>query len=781
MVAGDALGNLHYFAPPALPFLLGLLAAATFLLRWPFAGTALSLAALVAAATLPVAHLLEPPAGPGTIYRFADGAKVTVEGYLVRSPERVEGERERVYLYIQTERAGPLAAELSPTIGLIRVTTDVATRFHIGDELRVSARLRFPRNDGNPGEFDYRSWLLREGIVGSMFAEPRKSDPEPIRVTGHREFPLASRVEEVREQIGEFIDANLGYPEKAEMRALIIGDRGGIGEVLRQRFALTGMAHLLVISGLHLGFVAAAAFALARLLLGFLPALMVRGYANKIAAACGALAVAAYAMIAGHHVSTIRALVMVLSYALAILLDRSRELVSSLALAALVLCLILPGSTADIGFQLSFASVFVILMGMRRFTAWWRWRYMNPLAPPTERSRFNVIGEVVAGYIAVSFWALLGTASLTAFHFNQFSMVGLIANAVAVPIMGFGSVISGLVAAALSFVAATPARYLLWLAGQLATLGTRLAGWFVRWPLAWKRIFTPTPIELLLAYGFLLLWLTAPLKGARVIEKLRRRDTARERPELARPSKKLRYAMVLVLITGTFLDAGWWVWQRYCDRDLRITFLSVGEGDAAVIRFPGSRVMLIDGGGSFRSSFDPGERIVAPFLWSQKIMHVDYVAVSHPDRDHFAGLIFIARNFAPSQFWTSGVDSPDDSYVELLDAIKEAGAAQSICNSASSPLSIGGVSVRCVGPLAGREELKENNSSMVIRLDYGRDAIFFPGDVEAKGERELAMQVLIWSTVLKVPHHGVALRRASRFSRRLRRASRYLTRLSESL
>ena len=92
---------------------------------------------------------------------------------------------------------------------------------------------------------------------------------------------------------------------------------------------------------------------------------------------------------------------------------------------------------------------------------------MNPLAPPTERSRFNVIGEVVAEYIAVSFWALLWTASLTAFHFNQFSMVGLIANAVAVPIMGFGSVISGLVAAALSFVAAHPrAIYCGWLANS---------------------------------------------------------------------------------------------------------------------------------------------------------------------------------------------------------------------------------------------------------------------------------------------------------------------------
>ena len=185
---------------------------------------------------------------------------------------------------------------------------------------------------------------------------------------------------------------------------------------------------------------------------GIFPALTARGYANKFAAAAAALTVCAYASIAGHHVSTMRALVMVLAYTVAILIDRSRELLASLALAALIICFVLPGSTADIGFQLSFASVLVILIGMRRFAACWRWRYANPLAPPVERSRLNLIGESIAGYVAVSFWALIGTAPLTAFHFNQFSIVGLVANAVVVPIMGFGAVVCGLAAAGMSFI-----------------------------------------------------------------------------------------------------------------------------------------------------------------------------------------------------------------------------------------------------------------------------------------------------------------------------------------
>jgi competence protein ComEC len=373
---------------------------------------------------------------------------------------------------------------------------------------------------------------------------------------------------------------------------------------LRQRFALTGMAHLLVISGLHLGFVATATFLSVRLVMAVFPTLMALGYANKIAAGAALVVVSAYAAIAGGHVSTIRALIMVLTFALAILLDRSRELMASLALAALIICLAIPGSTADIGFQLSFASVGVILLGMRRFRAWWRWHYANPLGVRTERSRIGGVAEWLCSYLAVSFWAMIGTAPLTAFHFNQFSLVGMIANPVVVPIMGFGAVAFGLVATACCFIYVPLASMILMIAGKFAACGSFLARWFVGWPLAWARIFTPTPLEIIICYGFIFLWLGAPLAGTDVLG-------ARHKPRI-RPATNFngqepdtnpegvlgnwRRIAAPVLTTALVIDAGWWIYQRFLCSDLRVTFLSVGEGDAAVVRFPGSRVMLIDGG-----------------------------------------------------------------------------------------------------------------------------------------------------------------------------------------
>jgi competence protein ComEC len=763
IVAGDALGNLRVFVPLSLALGLALVASTLFLLGRPAWGLAVALLGIVCAATRPIDRLLEPEFSSRSVGTFPDGVMITLQGRVIRAPERQEGER--TYLYIDVDNGGPAGAVITPMTGLVRVTAIGEQAFRIGDEVRVSGKIRFPRNDGDEGEFDYQAWLMRQGIVATMVAVPTTSGSTPsIALVGHHAVFGYSRQQAIRDRLSQFIDVTLRYPENAEMRALIIGDRGGIDEHVRQPFALTGMAHLLVISGLHLGFVAAAAFLLARFVMAAFPAIMAVGYANKIAAVAAATAVSAYAAIAGGYVSTVRALVMVLAYALALLIDRSRELLASLALAALVICFAIPGSTADIGFQLSFASVAAILLGMRRFSAWWRWHFANPLSVRREPSRSSRAAEWICGYVAVSFWAMLGAAPLTAFHFNQFSLVGLIANAVVVPIMGFGSVVCGLIAAASSFIYVPLASRILQAAAQLATAGTFLARCFASWPMAWVRCFTPTSVELAIVYCFILLWLTAPLAGAEVLHAMRRQSFEPQRPTSNRSGPdnddsslvaRWRASVTALLVVAVAIDAGWSTYQRFFNPNLRVTFLSVGEGDAAVVRFPGGRVMLIDGGGGFSGAFDPGERIVAPYLWSHKIMHVDYVALSHPDRDHFGGLIYIVRNFKPAQFWTAGAQSEDTSYDELLDAVKLSGARQRLCDSASPSMSIAGVTMRCVGPIHGVPELKRNNSSMILRIAYGRESFLFSGDVEEKGEHELvASAAELHATVLKVPHHG---------------------------
>src|SRR5208283_5404176 len=181
----------------------------------------------------------------------------------------------------------------------------------------------------------------------------------------------------------------------------------------------------------------------------------------------------------------------------------------------------------------------------------------------------------------------------------------------------------------------------------------------------------------------------------------------------------------------------------------------VGEGDGAVVRFPGSRVMVIDAGGSY-GGFDAGERIVAPYLWSQKIMRVDYLALSHPDLDHFGGLDFIAMNFAPRAFWTTGVVSSDVSYARFIDDLSLAGIPTVQVRERAPVALIGGVAIVS---LNGKPDLARthNNSSMVLRLIFGKVSILFTGDIESAGERALLTAGGdLRATILKVPHHGSA-------------------------
>jgi len=754
VAAGDALGNLHIAIPLWLALALGVFALGAFLAARPTLGLAAAYVALALAATVAVANVLDPPRESHGIATMADGSRVTIEGRLYREIEReAYGDR----LYITVERAAEHGGAMLPSGGNVRIAVLGGGGFKLGDEIRLSARIHFPRNYGNPGEFDYAGQMARDGIDATMTAPKGSLGSVGFQIIGHRSSFPSSRIEAIRTQIGEFFDRNLAYPENAEMRALVIGDRGEIGEPLRNTFARTGMAHLLVISGLHLSIVAAAMFAVVRLAMMLFPGLANRGYANKVAAIAAMLAVCGYASIAGHHVSTMRALVMVLAYMLAVAIDRSREAIASLALAAIVICVALPGSTADIGFQLSFASVIVILLGMRRSAAWFARRKrigMLPGEPSSPRWRFL---EALAGYLAVSFWAMVGTAPLTAYHFNQFAVVGLVANAVVVPIMAFGATISGLVAAALSFFSEPAARPILLFGAHALAAGNWLAAWFVDWPLAWFRIFTPTILELAIAYGLLMIWLLAPLAaaitGKRSLDEGTREDVLND--PAAKPGfgwhARCAIALALVLI----VDAGCWTYDRFFNPDLRVTFLSVGEGDGAVVRFPGSRVMVIDGGSSY-GGYDTGERIVAAYLWSQKIMRVDYLALSHPDLDHFGGLDFIAMNFAPRAFWTTGVASRDVSYARLMDDLARAGIPMVQVGDTAPVAAIGGVAISSLNGSTGAART-HNNSSMVLRFSFGSSSLLFTGDLESAGEHAMVEnRGDLHATMLKVPHHGSA-------------------------
>lgn len=194
---------------------------------------------------------------------------------------------------------------------------------------------------------------------------------------------------------------------------------------------------------------------------------------------------------------------------------------------------------------------------------------------------------------------------------------------------------------------------------------------------------------------------------------------------------------------------------------LRVTFLDVGQGDAAVIQTPDGRVALIDGGGypgtDERDGDDPGNRIVVPFLRSQGIQAVDLIVPTHPDDDHVQGLVAVTQQMPVRAAWISGFDGKSAAYGRLLDEIKTRKIPVQIVRRGQR-FSLGKATLEILHPAENPIEgtrSPTNDNSIVLRLIYGKTRILFTGDAEEAAEKTLFQSGADLRTdVLKVGHHG---------------------------
>ncbi len=481
--------------------------------------------------------------------------------------------------------------------------SDAAVHPWAGQRVQLRAELRADEGPDVWGQFDTGAAWRARGLSTSGRLLPGSLVPLSPPPAWSR------RIAEQREAFGRWTRGQPGDADAAALvGALAAGLRSELGPGWEDRFARSGLAHVLSVSGLH---VAALALVLAGLLgavLRAFPALVRRIDPRRPAAVAALPVVWAYVVFTGTQPPAVRSALMLSLVLAGRALQRHTDGLNALALAAGLLLVVDPASVHDLSLQLSFSAVLALILLAPRLRAWVPVPLPDPARPPGWRRAGERLREAFLGVCTASAAVTLASVPLVAGAFHRVSIVGWAVNVVALPVASVLTLACAITAGAFC------------LSPALAALPLLVASTAARGLLALVRVGAAVPFGVLPA------------------------------PSFSWPSA-LAFALGLLGVALGVRRAGWLVGASTVAvlggpllaprPPLALTVLPVGHGDALLVSSGGAH-LLVDGGG-VPDGIDPGARVVVPYLRERGIRRLEAVALSHPHPDHALGLLTVLR------------------------------------------------------------------------------------------------------------------------------------------
>lgn len=666
-----------------------------------------------------------------------------------------------------------------PSLGGLRLSfsprpEDAALpELHARDEVTIIAQAKRPQVFRDEGAFDRRAYLATQGI--DLVATLRS--PDLIQRVSAAPLSASAVLARIRHRLRDEVDTLFAArPEiAAVLRAMLLGDRSFVERDEAVDFQKTGVFHVLVVAGLHVGALAFFLYRIGRKLRLSRSATMLFTLTLLFA----------YVAVIEQRPPVLRAALMAAIVVLGGFFYRRLDVLNSAAIAALVLLVARPLALRDSSFQLTFLAIGCIaglaapwldrnvhlyskaLRGWRDVTrdaahepraaqfridlrsaaGWLSARLPLRVAVPLENT-------LVAGFgLTLRAWELMvltlalqiGMLPLMARDFHRITLAAPFANLFAVPLtgvvvpLGFVTLGSALLFPGIAKILAVPLAI-------ITSILLHVVHWFAHVPKWSYRIPGPHPWLVVMFFVIALL-----LAAAQRITQPWRRPAGS--------------ALSAVLLACSLLIALFPFSPAWSTGKLEMSVLDVGQGDSLFVVSPHGKTLLIDGGGAFggfagqgNRGIDPGEEAVSPYLWSRGFQKLDVVALTHAHQDHIGGLAAILENFRVGQLWVGReVSSRALANIEQLARDRNIPIEHEARSNSFLWDNVKGKFFWPEVSSAAPALAAKNDDSLVLRLQYNNDAILLPGDAEKEAERGMLAENgadELQAKVLKIGHHG---------------------------